>query len=374
MSGECRVYPKNTNCGETAQPGAGVRDCPPFDICLLFGARLSFDGDCLTFTPGTPPADGVYGKVLVQGGCLVGVDEETIPRYTPAPCTPAPAPCTGDTSGALALSPDQRNILAWDASGRLLGAVFMEPGDNIAITGTGKQGDPFVVSGRIEPNDTFVVSFTKDILTVTGAGTQADPYQIGHVEAAEFAPGTYAGFTIDKYGHVKRYTEPSTLGYVTDVRGIPGITEVTQQGSVVLVDLPVYFTAAQTVYTLDKKLTIDSQGRVTSIEANTAVVATTHTRVFTGSRTDNTFNVDISSAGRLRIRYTGATGLSSATLAALPAGYSVQVDGESVEAYGSASGIEAVTANAYEPETHEIVITTAAAVTTPAIMDVTLCL
>src|SRR5699024_1061271 len=91
--------------------------CPSWELCLPFAGKLISKGGCIELLPGTPPPDGVYGKVVVANGCIVGLEKADIPIYSAPPCAPVPCDCgSGGGGGDICnASTEAGNLFSCDA-------------------------------------------------------------------------------------------------------------------------------------------------------------------------------------------------------------------------------------------------------------------
>lgn len=239
----CRKTIKQTDCGqklESQHPSV----YPEFSVCLPFGRQLVWDGTGLRLNGTAQIADGSYGLITVQNGCITGAAEQPACEYTPAPCTPAATPCGGggsgqSTGGSVVLQPSADNLLTTDPQGRLGVSLAVSGSDGIKVEGTGTATDPLRFSYDVSVNDfSTYLNSGNDAIRVTGQGTSEAPYTITHKDNAEtLGPGEYGGFTIDSYGHVTAYEEQ--VASITQIQGKPGVT-VTTSGTLVTIGVPLY--------------------------------------------------------------------------------------------------------------------------------------
>ncbi|MBD5584548.1 MAG: hypothetical protein HDQ88_05655 [Clostridia bacterium] len=173
--------------------------CPSWELCLPWGGKLWSTDGCVRLAPGKPPKDGVYGKVIIANGCLVGVAEENIPQFIAAPCAPSPSPCSGAVEGQqLDPSVTPGNLYTTDAAGRPLVLCRIEAGDNVIVSGDGTLTNPYVISARIETQVMYARS-SNEAIAVTGSGGREDPIVITHKSGHQ---GTVNGLTFDAQGHL----------------------------------------------------------------------------------------------------------------------------------------------------------------------------
>lgn len=212
MTNKCTPRP-TANCGpvDVVTPGAPA-DCPVWEICLPFGGRMWSDGRCVKVAPGNPPADGVYGKVVVSGGCIVGVEKADLPLYVAPPCSQVPADCaSGDTEESNLCNPSATagNLYQCDTVGRPLVRCNIRGGDNVTVSGDGTSGNPFVVAANIS-TEAFVVKAGNTGVEVAGSGTGKNPLKISHATGGY--QGTINGMTFDQFGHLESYDDPGASG------------------------------------------------------------------------------------------------------------------------------------------------------------------
>lgn len=211
MSNKCNPR-MTTSCekrtlatGDTEKSAYVAKD---ISVCLPFGGELYTDGGILKHEPASnPPADGVYGKVVVKNGCIIDVQPEDVALHTSAPCAPIPSPCDcgegGGSGGSGMAQPSTTagNLFEYDAAGRPLVRVFMEEGSGIAIDGTGTKSNPFVLSADVEVGGAEVLAsgalYTED----TGVATM-----ILHRDGRS---ASINGMEFDAYGHLIGYSDPS---------------------------------------------------------------------------------------------------------------------------------------------------------------------
>ena len=353
MSG-CRRTPKNTQCaGDFSSP---AKVYPPFECCLPVGRALHWDGQGLTLTDGPQPNDGIYGQVVVEGGCVTALRPAEVPVHVPPPCVAAPEPC------------------------------YTENGAHIQITGTGTLQDPLKVTGQVVPNDTKLINDSPDLLSLDGTGSLNDPYRLAHRKPPAPLPITMGGFTVDGGGHIQNYTPPANTEGVKKIQpqpptGVIEVTESSQYPGVVLISLTERFTSQRQFHAGDEVITLNQYGQVTAIEEAPAPLslADRFAQSFSGSRTEMLHSFETRLTGRFRISYRGDVGaVSGAGMLEAPAGFSFNLDGQTQAAWlfvtgGRALGFEMLTANAYTAGPHLLTVTLPAAVTSPGLLDVVLC-
>ena len=221
-----------TRCDSVMVKEAEKAQCEAFSFCLPFGAHVDYDGTCMHFTPGTPPEDGVYSKIVIADGCIVAAEKYEPPIYSGSPCAPVPNPCDCDGSGSGAMpdpSTQSGNLFQYDAAGRPLVKVTVNAGDGISITGNGTTASPLVISAKADSS--IGIQYFKsgnDALTLSGSGTRDNPYTYTHKTGYQ---GSVSGMTFDAYGHLTGYEAPSTSGTINGVVGNDGIQVSTDASS-----------------------------------------------------------------------------------------------------------------------------------------------
>ena len=211
MSNKCNPR-MTTSCGKrtlaTGDTEKAAYLAEDISVCLPFGGELYTDGGILKHEPASnPPADGVYGKVVVKNGCIVDVQPEDVAIHTSAPCAPIPSPCDcgeggGSSGGGMAQpSTTAGNLFEYDAAGRPLVRVFVEEGDGMSIDGSGTKSDPYVFNARVSAGGAEVLAsgalYTED----TGTATM--------VLHRDGKSASINGMEFDAYGHLIGYSDPS---------------------------------------------------------------------------------------------------------------------------------------------------------------------
>ena len=259
-----RVVP---DCGDSEQKGSAPGFCPDWDACMPFGGRLYSRDGCVRYeASGTAPADGVYGRVVVQDGCIVGVSGQEAEIYQPQPCVNTPCQC-GDSGGSSSedISPEAGNLLSRDVSGALLAKLYFGAGEGGSLTGAGTAFDPLVLNVDAQASQTYVLAGNSGV-AVSGAGTQENPYRLSHAEG----PGTTTagGFVFDRFGHLESYTPPSSAGTVNGVVGRRGVKSETDPATgIATVELEQPPVAARGDYRLGGfDVTVDEYNRVSAVD------------------------------------------------------------------------------------------------------------
>lgn len=383
----CRITPKRMDCGSDL--GTQAKPAyPAFSVCLPFGRSLEWDGEGLRLRGTATIADGTYGLVVVEGGCITGAQEQPVCDYTPMPCTPAATPC-GDSSGGASLQPGADNLLNYDSAGRLGAQLHYTNGDNITMTGSGTAADPLRITASFTQQSTYVQQGDGPI-TVQGDGSGNTPYVVSH--QAAIAGGSYGGFTVDAYGHITGYTEVS--GAITNINNLGGLRLV-QSGTIVQVGLEnlssadTYRLGAYDVqvdlygrvsrvgqaidlgnaYEIDPKqytLSINRYGTITALTAKTNAVENSFCVPLDAGRTETAVQITTVETGYLRITYKGlltGTATTQKGFVPLPSPFRVYVNNRAVQAYARYSTeqagyveVMAVTDGYYAAGTHTVEI------------------
>ena len=179
--------------------------CPSWELCLPFAGKLISKGGCIELLPGTPPPDGVYGKVVVANGCIVGLEKADIPIYSAPPCAPVPCDCgSGGGGGDICnASTEAGNLFSCDASGRPLVKLWIKGGDSINVTGDGTANNPYIIdfTGSTGTGGVYIRS-GNNAITVSGSGSTDNPYEVTHKKGLE---GKYGALSFDEFGHLIEY-------------------------------------------------------------------------------------------------------------------------------------------------------------------------
>lgn len=209
-------------CEEERKAATATGESQIFEVCLPFGGRIYSQGGYVNYEEGTPPPDGVYGKVIIANGCIVGLEKDDIPLYTSSPCAPVPVPCDCDGGGSGSMPEPSiltGNLFRYDAAGRPLVRLMVIAGDNISITGMGTQDDPLIIGCTIESEGKIIIKSGNDAISVLGEGTVDDPTLITH-KANTIGVQSISGMSFDEYGHLVDYTKPAAAVGINGI--IPG--------------------------------------------------------------------------------------------------------------------------------------------------------
>lgn len=238
-----------------------------WNVCLPWGGRIWSDGNGVHANGGIAPPDGVYDKVVIADGCLVGVESGDVAIYQGAPCASQPAGCEASAVSILANAPASY-------AGVMISDVFIEAGANVEVRGGGTEQDPYVISA-----DTGIYVMSENYaIAVSGKGTRQDPvivkHKLGHA-------ATINGMTFDAFGHLTDANDSPTAG----AKGVVGIIpdygiKVTPDPATGIVKVgvqpppnPVKLTAQLGAYSTD----IDEIGRVAAIKQTINLEAATLT-------------------------------------------------------------------------------------------------
>ena len=271
---EEKCTPRQTAvCDEKVlQEATDKGQCEDIDICLPFGGRLYTSGKCLAYEPGEAPTDGTYGKVKVQNGCIVGVEEDDATQYAATPCAPVPNPC--DCDGGVNISGVSGNLLFKDGSDDLAAVLYYEAGNGIEMSGDGTSANPLTVSATGGGGSGVGSVEGRGAIEVTNSNGVA---LVKHKETSY--SGSTAGLVrIDAYGHVIGELTPSASGVVGVVGG-EGISAQTDTNTnIVTVSLDDLLNAPDGVVMLGGyDVTVDTKGRVTALERKISLTSGTYT-------------------------------------------------------------------------------------------------
>lgn len=275
MSDDTCVRRMVPDCGDSEQKGTAEGFCPDWDVCLPFGGRLYSRDGCVQYEgSGTAPADGVYDRLTVQGGCITGVSGQEVASYQPRPCTETPCDCGQGSGTDASVSDDSANLITEDLDGSLLAKLFATGANGITVSGAGTQSNPLRIQGASSTARGYVASGNTGI-SVAGSGTQSSPYTVSHKAGTGPANQTIAGMRFDEYGHLSSYTAPSSAGTVNGVVGRNGIEATTETSSgVVTLDLQETINSVQGTYRLGGfDVDVDKYGRFQQIDREVSIAA-----------------------------------------------------------------------------------------------------
>lgn len=215
--------------------------CADWSICLPFGGRLIARNGCVYAEGGNPPADGVYGKIIIANGCIAGVEPVEACVDNVALCAGNPETCVGGVPGSTAskdgsineigggsggsggcCSPSKTtgNLYALDAAGLPLVRCTIRGGSGISVSGNGTVNSPYVISAAAIDVQSIYLTSENDAIAVRGSGSYANPFALVHKDGKQ---GKYNGMTFDKYGHLIDTGEGSANSGINAVVGGTGI-------------------------------------------------------------------------------------------------------------------------------------------------------
>lgn len=364
----CRKHNINNQCETTSIDNQAAVVCQPFEFCLPFGVRVVFNGECIHVEGSPTIADGEYGIIVVENGCITNARPNPAFDYTPPPCTPAVSPCDDPSSGtAIAVQPGICNMVSVDTAGRIGAYINAVAGDGITLSGCGTAASPLTIAAvPTGASVTYIISGSTSILPVTGNGTLSNPYVIRHGDTP-MGPGTYGGIAVDQWGHVVGFTADASS--IQNIVAGPGIS-VNQQGPVASISLEQSPLGGGTFLLGGFSVTIDLYGRVTAItqaiaidpgiynfgnynvginelgsitsitessSSSTATNANTHfSKFFSANREDTRMVINTTVQGHMRIVFVGDLGSEANTaygFTTLPATVSVYIDGLAVNGF-----------------------------------------
>lgn len=275
MSDSVCIPRQTAVCEEKTLQQAEQKACEEFSACLPFGGRLHSNGGCIEYdAPSDPPEDGVYGKVIVQNGCIAGVMEDESYQYAAAPCAPVPSPCDCDgEGGGVDISTQAGNLITKDASGALAAILHWTAGDGITITGYGTVANPLKISATGGSGGSGAGVFGEDHITVA---YESGNYFVKHDKTGN-GTQTYGTITVDEYGHVTGYNEEAPSGLTGVVSG-EGITVDTNPDTgIATISTAKPLNAAEGDWTLGGyNATVDDYGRVTAMSRRISLPAGTY--------------------------------------------------------------------------------------------------
>lgn len=266
-------------------------ETPKFSFCVG-NQTIHWDGSRLQTEKTLDIADGEYGTVFVEGGCIIGYGPSPVATYTPPYCNPNPEPCgDGSETAGVSISPEAGNSLVDSALG-LYARTYVQGSSGVSVSGSGTLASPYIVKGTGSSGVMSVLSDNPHIvIDETIPGSPA----VGLSDSGITA-GTYAGLTVDKYGFVTGYTEDTgdvvsdisagTDISVSNIGGTYTVGHTTQEAGNTTIRMGGYdvrisagghiesttrqVNAEPGTYAVDGwLLTIDSYGVVTSVEPDT---------------------------------------------------------------------------------------------------------
>lgn len=255
--------------------------CADWSICLPFGGRLASRNGCVYAEQGNPPADGVYGKIVIANGCIAGVGPVEACVDNIGVCASTPAACSG--ASAASVEP-----VAYAAAPVNVQCII-HGGDGIQITGSGTDDDPFIISALAIEVKTYAISET-DAIAVRGSGTYANPLAFAHKLGQQ---ANVNGMVFDRYGHLVDVSEVVNRTGIEGVIGGVGIdVQRDYDNRVVTVSTSKPVRPRGGVYDIGGwKVTLDEYNRVFEIERQIELPGATYPL--------GVFDVGISSTGSI---------------------------------------------------------------------------
>lgn len=247
-----------------AIPSAGET----WSVCLPWGGRIWRDGHGTHAVGGEGPPDGVYGKVVISNGCLVGVEPEDVPLYTGSPCAPQPGNCGGASAAAVMAAGLEDDVPTGRAMSYGSVSCWVQAGDNVIVRGEGTEDNPYIISAD---KGVYIRSENHAII-VDGDGTRNNPLSVQH--KLGYAT-TINGMTFDAFGHLTSAIEGPTAG----TKGIAGIipgygiqvdTDIAAGVAKVSVQPPPDAVKADAQFGA-YAVSIDEIGRITAIKQNSGI-------------------------------------------------------------------------------------------------------
>lgn len=208
----CPEEPDEPSVDPTPSP------CADWSICLPFGGQLYSRNGCVFAERGQPPADGVYGKIVIANGCIVGVEPVEALVDNIAVCASNPSPCSETAS--VEPSKSSGNLYALDATGKPLVRCTIKAGSGVAVSGDGTATNPYIVSASEIAVQSIYITSGNDAITVSGAGTYSNPFTVAHKTGMQTLVN---GMTFDKYGHLVDTGSTSANAGISAVIGGMGI-------------------------------------------------------------------------------------------------------------------------------------------------------
>lgn len=184
---------------ECAKQKEGDKDtrCPSVSFCAG-NLAITYDGNCLVAEPRHYQIpDGTYSTVTFKDGCIVGVGNLPVPRYTPNSCCGSVGESVSLDGESAVISDDPSNLLMMTPAGLAVQPVFR--GKGVTVTGSGTSTDPFTISlARSEGSGgSSVTTLTPEAIEVTQtqAGVAVSLLPVGK-------SGSYGNLTLNEYGQV----------------------------------------------------------------------------------------------------------------------------------------------------------------------------
>lgn len=271
MSDNTYCVPRHVpTCDQVIEAEQTKSPCPTWRFCLPWGGSLAQNsGGCVEYT--SPrlrdiPEDGVYDKIIIADGCIIGVEKAGIPVYQASPCAPVPTDCEGGDGGGLNPSPMGCNILRVDGNGRPYVCISIQGEDGIGVSGTGTPEDPIIVTGSgAGGGERVYVQAGNDGISVTGDGPRDNPYRVSHKETSSGIQ-TAMGLSIDRYGHIVGFTDDGNKGLQAILPGEGIVVENDpKKGTATVALAPVAGITPGEHHVANWIITVDDYGRVVSL-------------------------------------------------------------------------------------------------------------
>lgn len=242
----------------------------PWSICLPWGGQLYQDETGVHAVAGNPPADGVYDRIVVANGCIVGALKSDAPVYVGSPCAPLPGDCAGSGGGGGSdnlcnPSDTPGNLYRCDFSGRPLVTCTIAAGAGTVVTGSGTTTDPYVITASGGGSGGVYLRSDNEAIKITGGGTRDNPYVFAHKEGFQT---TAAGLVFDAYGHCVGESGGSANAGVQGIIGGDGIkVDVDNRSGIYTVGLDTPLNSKPGDYLLGGyNVTLDQYNRISDIQ------------------------------------------------------------------------------------------------------------
>lgn len=253
------------------------KSCPSVSFCAG-NLAITYDGSCLVAEPRQYQIpDGTYSTVTFKDGCIVGVGNLPVPRYTPNSC------CGGVGEGVSldgennVISDDPSNLLTMTPAGLAVQPVFR--GNGVTVTGSGTPTDPFTISLASSEGSggASVTTLTPEALEVTqtkaGAAVSMKPI---------IKSGRYGNLSINDFGQVTDVDTSDTP--VVDIQVSSPLKVTNSDGRVTIsLDEAKLKELANTSITPGRpvgsflsadglRIYVDDNGRIVNLERTTAII------------------------------------------------------------------------------------------------------
>lgn len=296
-------------CPETPEE-PDIQPCADWSVCLPFGGRLYTKDGCVIAEGGNPPADGVYGKIIIANGCIAGVEPLESCLDNIAPCVGNPAGCGETAEQALQPSDAPGNLYATDVIGRPLVRCTIRGGKDITVTGDGTTANPYIISAAAIDVASVYLTSENDAIEVRGSGTYANPFALAHKKGMQTTVG---GMTFDAYGHLIDTGEGSANKGITGIVGGQGIAAETSDIGMATVSLQKPARPKSGSYLMGGwKLELDDYNRVFDVTREIEIPAATYPF--------GAYDVSLTSTGSIHEIAPGDNGIGTAYIFNWPAG------------------------------------------------------